>query len=343
MRRLLLAVLLSVPLRAAAQDVLTVGSGDMQVPVTITKNTENPVQGIAFKVLFDGDAISAMSFARTGALAAETPLYETALQGSGWFSYVVLFAAPANAAGQIGVLTATSSLPPGSVIPLTLHPPSAMLSNQAASVVETVENGELALVNGSITVVVPAAPAGVVATAVNPTQVNVTQVNVTWNAVAGAVHYEVWRSVDGGAFALAGSPSVPAMSDGAVVASKTYLYRVRAVNGPHVSPFSNVDAATTIAFTDDPAVPQSTRVKAVHITQLRTAVNAMRSSASLAPLAADPTIGVGLRIRAQHITALRSGLSEARAAIGLPALSFTDATLMVVKAVHVQELRDGVK
>jgi hypothetical protein len=338
MRWLLLAVLLFVPLRAAAQDVLTVGSGGMQVPVTITKNTANPVQGIAFKVLFDGDAISAMSFARTGALAAETPLYETALQGSGWFSYVVLFAAPVNAAGQIGVLTATSSLPPGSVIPLTLHPPSAMLSNQAASVVETVENGELALVNGSITVVVPAAPAGVVATAANPAQVN-----VTWNSVAGAVHYEVWRSVDGGAFALAGSPSVPAMSDGTVAASKTYLYRVRAVNGPHVSPFSNVDAATTIAFTDDPIVPQSTRVKAVHLTQLRTAVNAMRASASLSPLAADATIGVGLRIRAQHITALRTGLSEARAAIGLPALSFTDATLTVVKAVHVQELRDGVK
>jgi hypothetical protein len=338
MRRIILAVLLCVPLRAAAQDVLTVGSGAMQVPVTITKNTANPVQGIAFRILFDGDAISAMSFARTGAFAAETPLYETALQGSGWFSYVVLFAAPVSASGQVGVLTATSSLPPGSVIPLTLHPPSAMLSNQAATVVETVANGELALVNGSITVRVPAAPAGVVATAADTNRVD-----VTWNGVAGAAHYEVWRSVDGGAFALIRSPSATAIEDATVLAAKTYLYRVRSVNGPHLSPFSKVDAATTIVFTDDPLVRRSTRIKAVHITQLRAAVNAMRASASLPPLAADPTVGVGLRIRAQHITALRTGLTEARAAIGLPSLSFTDATLTRVRAVHVQELRDGVK
>jgi len=338
MRRILLVVILCLPLRAAAQDVLSVGSGGMQVPVTIAKNTVNPVQGVAFKILFDEDAISTMSFARTGAFAEETPLYEQALQGSGWFSYVALFAAPANVSGQLGVLTATSSLPPGSVVPLTLHPASAMLSNQAATVVETVANGELALVNGSITVSALAAPAGVVATVLNTSRIH-----VAWNAVAGATQYEVWRSVDGGAFALIRSPTATAIEDATVLAGKTWLYRVRALNGPDVSPFSNTDAATTIVFTDDPLVPQSTRIKAVHVTQMRAAVNAMRASASLPPLAADATIGVGLPVRAQHITALRSSLSEARAAIGLPALSFTDATLTVVKAVHVQELRDGVK
>lgn len=340
MRRIIVGVLLCLSLAAAAQDVLTVGNGGMEVPVAVTRNTANPVQGIAFKILFDGFAISNMSFARTGALAAETPLYEQALQGSGWFSYVVLFAVPVDVAGQIGVLTATStpSAALGSVVPLTLHPPSAMLSNQAASVIETVANGELALVNGSITVSAPATPAGVVATALSTSQVD-----VTWNGVVGSTHYEVWRSVDGGAYASIGSPSVPAMSDGAVVAGKAYLYKVRAVNGPLVSPFSNVDAATTIVFTDDPVVPRSTRVQAVHITELRAAVNAMRASAGLAPLAADPTIGVGLLIRAQHITAMRTSLNQARAAIGLPSLSFRHPTPTVVRAVHVRELRDGVK
>lgn len=338
MRRIVLAALVLVSLGARAQDVLSIGSGSTQVPVTITKVTANPVQGIAFKVLFDGSAIASLSFARTGALAAETPLYETSMQGSGWFSYVVLFAAPANASGQIGVLSATPAAPAGSVIALRLDPPSAMLSNQSASVVETVANGNLALVNGSITVSSLAAPAGLTATA-NGT----TQVSVTWNAVAGASQYQVWRSVDGSAFALVGSPASTAFSDNGVTAGKTYLYRVRAVAGPETSPFSNVKAATTIVFTDDPLVPRTTRIKAVHVTELRTAVNAMRASASLPPLAADSTIGPGQRIRAQHITALRTGLSQARAAIGLPALSYTDATLTRIKAAHVQELRNGVK
>jgi hypothetical protein len=307
--------------------------------VTITKVTANQVQGIAFKVLFDGGAISSMSFARTGAFAAETPLFETSMQGSGWFSYVVLFAAPANASGQIGLLTALPTAPAGTVIPLTLHPPSAMLSNQSATVVETVANGSLALVNGSITAdALLGTPTGVDAVATG-TQL----VDVRWNAVASATHYEVWRSFDGGAYAFIGSPALPAITDESVIAGKAYLYRVRAVNAMQTSPFSSVDAATMIVFTDEPVVAQSTRVKAVHITQLRTAVNAMRASASLPPLTADPTIGSGLVIRAQHITAIRTGLSEARSAIGMPALSYTDGTLTTIKAIHVQELRNGVK
>lgn len=338
MRRIVLVVLLCLSLRAGAQDVLSIGSGSMQVPVTVTKNTANPVQGIAFRILYDGTAIASMSFTRTGPWASESPLYENWQQGIGFFSYIVLFAAPANASGQIGVLTATSSAAPGSVIPLRFDPPSAMLSNQNASVVETVANGNLSLVNGSVTVTALTAPTGLVATA-NGT----TQVNLTWNAVAGASHYEVWRSFDGGAFALLDSPASPSLIDGSVVAGKTWLYRVRAVAGVQTSPFSAVKAATTIVFTDDPLVPRSTRIKAVHITELRAAVNAMRASAGLAPLAADPTIGSGQRIRAQHITALRTGLNEARAAIGLAALTYTDATLTVIKAVHVQELRSGVK
>ena len=260
------------------------------------------------------------------------------MQGSGWFSYVVLFAAPVNVSGQLGLLSATPTAPAGTVIPLRLDPPSAMLSNQSSSVVETVANGNLALGNGSVTVSSLAAPTGVVATASGTTQVN-----VTWNGVGGATHYEVWRSVDNGAFALIGSPASAAFTDNGVTGGKTYLYRVRAASGMTPSPFSNVDAATTIVFTDDPLVPDSTRIKAVHITQLRTAVDAMRASAGLPALSADSTIGSGQRIRASHITAIRTGLSQARTAIGLPALSYTDTTLTIIKAVHVQELRNGVK
>ncbi len=338
MRRVVLAALVLACFRVEAQDVLSVGSGSTNATVTITKVTASSVQGIAFKVLFDGNAIASMAFARTGALATQTPLYEASFQGSGWFSYAVLFAAPTNASGQIGMLMPSPSAGSGSVIALTLHPASAMLSNQSSSVIETVANGNLALSNGSITVSSVAAPTGLTATASGTAQVN-----VTWNAVAGADSYEVWRSVDGHAYALAGNPASTSFSDLGVSAGKTYLYRVRTIDGLQTSPFSNVKVATTIVFTDDPIVAGSTRIKAVHMSELRSAINAMRASASLPLLAADATIGSGQRIRAQHITDVRTALSEARASIGLPSLSYTDATLTLIKAAHVQELRERVK
>ncbi|HEX2062413.1 MAG TPA: fibronectin type III domain-containing protein, partial [Thermoanaerobaculia bacterium] len=260
MRRVVLVLVLFASVAVRAQDVLSISSGS----VSITKVTANPVQGIAFKVLFDSAAITSMSFTRT---VAGTPLFETSHQGIGFFSYVVLFATPVNLSGQIGTLSAIG--PAAVTVPLRFDPPSAMLSNQTASVVETVANGLLALTNGSISVSTsPAAPANVVATATSTSAVT-----VTWSAVAGANHYEVWRSVDGGGFSLIASPTGTSHNDTGRTANKTYLYRVKAV-AASASPFSNTDAATTIVFTDDPPV----LVKAIHITELRTAVNAMRAS-----------------------------------------------------------------
>ena len=332
MRRFAFLLLLFASLRAGAQDVLSLGSGSSAVPVTITKQTANAVNGVAFKVLFDEELVASMAFTRS---VSGTPLYETSMQGSGFFSYVVLFPSSTNLSGPIGTLTvnAQPSAAPGMVVPLILDPPSAMLSNQTASTIESVANGLLSLTNGSTTISgTIAAPANVIATA-NGTS----SVNVTWSAVAGANHYQVWRRFNGSAYASIGTTTSLSMLDSAVSANTTYIYRVRAVNASAAaSPDSNPDAATTIVFSND------TIIRALHFTQLRTAVNAMRASAGLAPLAADATVATGQLIRASHLTALRSGLNEARAAIGLPALSYTDATLTVVKSVHVQELRNGV-
>ncbi len=342
MRRTLLALAVFASLGAAGQDVLSIGSGSTQVPVTLAKNTANPVQAIAFKVLFDEDLIASVSFARAGMAAVETPLYETQLQGSGFFSYAVLFEAPANISGHIGTLTVTPqpSAVPGTVVPLTFDAPGALLSNQSASTVETVANGLLSLMNGSITVTgTIAAPSGVMATATSTSTVN-----VTWNAVAGANHYQVWRSNNAGGFVLIGTTGSTSFPNASLSANTTYLYRIRTVDGAAaVSPFSNIDAATTVVFTDDPVVAFSTLIKAVHFTQLRTAVNAMRAAGGLAPLAADGTIAAGMSVRAQHLTALRTGLNEARSASGMATLAFTDAVPTRVKAVHVNELRSGVK
>jgi hypothetical protein len=370
MRRVRLVVLLLLSANALAQDVLTVGSGiaagggTISIPISIRDRSGTPlgidagganrIQGFAFKILFPSERITSAAFTRAGVTASITPLDETALQGSGWSACLVSFhessnpvpftldaAAPGDAIGTLTV-TVHASAPAGSTIALILDPPSATLSNRSGSPRETVANGNLSLVNGSITVSTLPTPAGLVATSPNTAEVN-----VDWNDVAGADHYEIWRSSHGDAFASIATRAGSSFLDMTADAGTTYLYRVRAIDGAGgTSAFSNVDAATVIAFTDPTLIAFSTRVKLVHVTELRTAVNAMRDAAGLSPLAADGTIAAGALVRATHIANLRTALDEARSIIGLSTLTSTNPTLAAgttaIRAVHVQELRNGV-
>lgn len=360
-RRIFIAVLLLLLAAvASAQDVLSLGSDSAAAGATanvtvalrdvsgttlgVDAGSGNRIQGIAFKVLFDATHVQSVSFTRGGVLASLTPLYETTLQGSGWISYIATFAETTNAipftsniANAIGTLGVTfkATAPNGTTIPLRFDAPGAMLSNQASTARESVSLGNLALVHGSVTVNGSiSAPQNVLAT-----NSGTSQVNVTWSAVAGAAHYEVWRSFNNSAYALIASPTATSINDTAVSPGTTYLYKVRAVDASSTaSPFSAVDAATTIVFTDDPV---SGVVKALHFTQLRTAINAISAAAGLAPIASDATIAAGQLIRAQHIAALRTALDQARAAIGLPAL--THDTSSTIKSLQITQLRNGVK
>jgi hypothetical protein len=187
-----------------------------------------------------------------------------------------------------------------------------------------------------------AAPTGLSATASTTSQVA-----ITWTPVPGSAHYEIARRSGGGGFSTIASPTVSAYMDNSVTANTTYIYKVRAVDSSNnVSTYSAIDAATTILFTDDPLISGTTVVKAVHITQLRTAVNAMRAAGGLAAFTfTDPALTVGGLIKGIHVTELRTALDAARSAIGLAALSYSDTSLAGVraKAVHFQELRTGCK
>ncbi|HEY0156511.1 MAG TPA: hypothetical protein VGF28_04385 [Thermoanaerobaculia bacterium] len=185
----------------------------------------------------------------------------------------------------------------------------------------------------------PATPAGLAATATTATSVS-----VTWTPTAGATQWEVVRGSN--APVLVATTSY---TDTTAVANTSYVYRVRALDSSgRPSPFSAPDAATTILFTDDPLVAASTKTKAVHLTQLRQAVNAMRTAAGLpAATFTDPTLSSAVKVKAAHFQELRNALAPARAALGLTALTFTDASLVAgstrIKAAHVQELRGGVR
>ncbi|HSP16799.1 MAG TPA: glycoside hydrolase family 44 protein [Thermoanaerobaculia bacterium] len=216
--------------------------------------------------------------------------------------------------------------------------------------------GTMALAGSSVSLTVPQesvtllvipgsylnAPGNVVATATSTSTAT-----VTWSAVAGAASYQVYRSSMNGAYALAGPSVGTTFNDAALGANTTFLYKVRAVSGAAVSPFSSVDPATTIMFTDDP-LAAGTIAKTVHIDQLRTAVNAMRDAAGLGhQVFTDDPIVAGTAIQSVHLTQLRSALDQARAAMGVAPLVYTDpaitAGFTTIKAAHITDLRNGVK
>jgi len=99
-------------------------------------------------------------------------------------------------------------------------------------------------------------------------------------------------------------------------------------------------------FTDDPLVAGTTLIKAVHVNELRDAINLLRGRAGLATVTWAEAVTSGVAIKASHITEMRTRLGEARAALGLTATSYTDPSLaagITIKAPHIQEIRDSLK
>jgi hypothetical protein len=167
---------------------------------------------------------------------------------------------------------------------------------------------------------------------------NGTAAAIAWNAVPGAVGYEVSRN---DSYTI--QTTALNTTDATISAGSAYLYRVRATgSGANPSAWSAHDLMTAVSFTDDPIAAFSTVVKAVHVTQLRSAVNSVRALASLGLAAFTNPSLAGAPVRAVHINELRTALGAARATLGLPAISFAHPTLSIVRAVDVGELRDGV-
>jgi hypothetical protein len=174
-----------------------------------------------------------------------------------------------------------------------------------------------------------------------------TTATLTWGAVQLADHYEIHRSTNNGTYTLRGTSPTPNFSDSGLTPSTTYYYKVRTIKADTTaSSFSAIDLATTLVFTDDPLTTCAT-VKAVHITQLRTAVNLARASLSLAPFTfTDPGLASGTLIKGVHITELRTALAPVLTAIGVTT-SYTDPTItpnaVIFKGAHIRELRDLVR
>jgi hypothetical protein len=200
-------------------------------------------------------------------------------------------------------------------------------------------------------------PTNLVATTLSSTP-SATQVSLSWSAAPGAVdHYEVERSerLNTAFTTLGPNPGTTSFIDTTAINGKAYLYRVRAVfAGGGISPYSNTDLATAISFDDDPIIrvndPQgrpATTIRALHLIQLHTAIDAVRYTALLPPASwkNDPAPQSNGSILAVHFNELRSFLNPALNALNIASLP-SDSGIAVNQAVmgpHVQDVREKVK
>jgi len=183
---------------------------------------------------------------------------------------------------------------------------------------------------------------------------NSTWIKLDWTALSGGTgvdNYQIERSINNsGTFqalftGIGGSTLTYTDTDTTV--NQAYLYRVKAVktnNGG--TAYSNRDAATAIAFDDDPLQQNVTGIKAVHITQLQQAVNAMRELAGLSQISWANSAISGQAITANPLTEIRTALNEAIGNLPITTPQYTDAgynagTLIYKR--HIEELRQHVK
>lgn len=92
----------------------------------------------------------------------------------------------------------------------------------------------------------------------------------------------------------------------------------------------------TLAFSDDP-LTSGVDVKAIHITELRDAIDQARSRAGLVIGSWTEAVATGVPVRASHITEMRSKLDAARELLGYSIGGYSDPDLGAgywIKAAH---------
>jgi YD repeat-containing protein len=170
----------------------------------------------------------------------------------------------------------------------------------------------LAPTGSAVVTVVPPAPGALVALATSATQVR-----VTWTSSGTADTIRLYR--DG---TLLSADAASPYTDTVGSATAHTYYAIAVKNGTS-SPRSALDLATTVIFTDPVILPGLYDRKAVHVTQLRTAVNAVRAAAGMAAATFTDSVLTDVMPKAVHIQELQDRLEEARIALGLTATGYT--------------------
>ena len=165
-----------------------------------------------------------------------------------------------------------------------------------------------------------------------------------------------FRDPDGDALTYTAASSAPTVASVAVsgssltvtpVAAGRAVVTVTATDAGGSNTTATQSFAVTVArrFTDHPLVPGVTPVRAVHFTELRTRIDALRSPMGLGWFAwTDPVLRAGVTpVGLVHLLELREALAAAYAAAGSAAPRWTDALPVEgttpIRAAHVMEIR----
>jgi fibronectin type 3 domain-containing protein len=172
------------------------------------------------------------------------------------------------------------------------------------------------VVLSAVAVAVPLRPTNVNALAPTPNSVF-----VSWSGSDGATSYTVWRW-ENGVYTNLGPPSPPAATsflDTTATPNTGYFYLIEAHDATGSSGLSDADIATTVIYTD-PDLTAGMPIKAIHLTELRTAANLMRAltGAGTIPTYTNPTIVPGSTLAtAQHFQEVEAVLLNARSTLHL--------------------------
>ncbi|HXH90893.1 MAG TPA: cadherin repeat domain-containing protein [Thermoanaerobaculia bacterium] len=169
------------------------------------------------------------------------------------------------------------------------------------------------------------------------------QVALSWSAASGATSYSVMRSANNSAFSSVITTSNLFYTDASVVNGTGYRYEILALaNGPVSMGYSNIELVVPFAWTD-PSLTAGTIVKAAHLAELRSAVNAARATLGWQPLTFNGTIAGGQTVGRNHLVDLRSAVDAVRAGAGEASASYSDPTVTVnvtpIRAPHILDLR----
>jgi RHS repeat-associated protein len=196
-----------------------------------------------------------------------------------------------------------------------------------------------------------ASPSSVAAT---PSSSNVV---LGWSAASGATNYRVERKAAGTAYGSIGTTATTSLTDSSASPGQAYLYRVCAADsgGNCTSAYSNIALGARLNFATDPAItgyfedpPNATIIKAAHITELRTAINAVRSLAGLQTTWTN-NVTPGATVYADDVREMRTKLNDALVAMNVETSAYTDSAIIsfaenpsnatTVKVAHIRELR----
>ena len=173
-------------------------------------------------------------------------------------------------------------------------------------------------------------------------------VRLSWQRIPNVDRYQILRR-QGSTFSVvhdavwAASPTLS--FDDPATPGAVHLYRVRGVSDDGTPGFESVSTAVFASTFTDPIVSAGVAIKALHINELRVALNAYRTALGLGPDSFDdPSLAPGMPIRALHIIQLRESFNTVRTEIGLASSSLPWAPSgSVALAQHIVQLRANVQ